>query len=217
MFSKFSAYPDELVIYFTNKNIKLPGIDSLRGQALALMSQPNFVNGQIFIDRKIAENFFKNIGLETADAIQPFNKPNNMKLVKSKKGLYSLIYPFDMDFFQIEKRTKVHRNVLENGTKTEQVKNVKNYWKKKVKIKMDEIETLLSIGEYKLYSFISDKLTEVRWIMKYILEPHENEWQIGHLDAGLGNSPNNLRFQPPIQAQFRDKYIFNTVFERLKK
>jgi len=40
---------------------------------------------------------------------------------------------------------------------------------------------------------------------------------VGHLDADKGNEPENLRYQPPIQARFRDKYIFNEFFERLKK
>ncbi|QIG59865.1 hypothetical protein [Dishui Lake phycodnavirus 4] len=215
---KFSKYPNELLVFFQTHNIKEPNIYSLKGQALALMSQQEFVNGSKFIDRKFADNFFKVIGFDTTDAIQAFNKPaGNLKLVKYKKGLYSLLYPFEIDFFQIEKRKNVHTNILVNGDKSCQVKRVKEHWKEKVKIEMRYIELLLSLKEPKLYDMISIKLNEVKWIMKFILEPEQSEWQIGHLDADKGNNPENLRFQPPIQARFRDKYIFNELFERLKK
>lgn len=58
-YKAFTAYPNDLV-EFCNK-IKLPIIDSKRGQALALLAQPEIRNEK-YISRNEAELFLKNIG-----------------------------------------------------------------------------------------------------------------------------------------------------------
>ena len=58
------------------------------------MSQPE-IRGQKHIGREEANNFFKNIGMETNDAIQQFNKTTGIKRIKMR-GYYCLEYPFKM-------------------------------------------------------------------------------------------------------------------------
>jgi hypothetical protein len=216
--TKMIDYHQDLLDFFNLNNIPRPNVDTLKGQALALMSQPEYRNGVKFVDRDIASEFFKGVGLKTSDSIQPFNKPlKNLKLVHTKRGYYSLMYPFEIDAFQIYKRISVDTNVLKNGTKEEQVKIVKSFWKEKTKKIFEEIDFLLQLKNKKCSSLIYEKINEAKWNIKYILEPNVEEWHIGHLDADKGNEPENLRYQPPIQARFRDKYIFNDFFERLKK
>ena len=45
--------------------------------------------------------------------------------------------------------------------------------------------------------------------------PNE-KWQIGHLDPTIGDSTNeNLAMQPPIQAQFRDRFKWDRLFQKM--
>ena len=211
-------YHQDLLEFFKTSNIPIPNVETLRGRALALMSQPEYRNGSKFVDRDIASGFFNNLGLKTNGSIQPFNKPlKNLKLINSKRGFYSLVYPFEIDAFQVYKRISVDTNVLKNGSKEEQIKIVKTFWKEKTKKLIEEINFLLESKNKKCCLLIDEKINEAKWNIKYILEPKTEEWHIGHLDAAKGNEPENLRYQPPIQARFRDKYIFNEFIERLKK
>jgi hypothetical protein len=82
---KFEQYPSDLVQFAREHNLKLLPLTSMRGQALALMSQPE-VKGQKYIGRDEAVKFFKNIGMKTRDAIQQFNKATGLERIK-KKGL----------------------------------------------------------------------------------------------------------------------------------
>jgi hypothetical protein len=96
----------------------------MRGQALALMSQPE-IRGQKHIGRDEAVNYFKNIGMETKDAIQQFNKATGLKRMKMR-GNYCLQYPFDCDTTDIDKR----KGASISGDKNSIVNIIKNWWKK---------------------------------------------------------------------------------------
>jgi hypothetical protein len=61
-----------------------------------------------------------------------------------------------------------------------------------------------------------EELSNIHWVHTHILSIPSDRWQIGHLDASKGNEPENLFYQPPIQARFRDKYVFNKYFERIR-
>ena len=91
---KFEEYPEELVSFSKENNLSLIPLTSMRGQALALMSQPE-IRGQKHIGREEANNFFKNIIMETNDAIQQFNKTTGIKRIKMR-GYYCLEYPLNV-------------------------------------------------------------------------------------------------------------------------
>ena len=61
-----------------------------------------------------------------------------------------------------------------------------------------------------------DEINKIKMTIKtdYIDIPN-NEWQLGHKNPGtIDNSSNNLVLQPPIQAKYRDNYVF---FDTLTK
>lgn len=120
----FDAYPSDLVEFAKENNLKLIPLESMRGQALALMSQPE-VRGQKHIGREEAVKFFKNIGRETTDAIQQFNKATGLKRLKGR-GIYCLQYPFESDTTDLDKR----KDVSISGDRNSLIDAIKNWWKK---------------------------------------------------------------------------------------
>ena len=120
---KFEAYPADLVTFCAANNVELLNIGSNRGQALALMAQPE-VRGQQHLGRPEAELFFKQIGVDTGDAIQAFNKPFGLKRVKGR-GIYCLEYPFVCDLTDIHKRI----GCTIGGDRNEKIEAVKQYWR----------------------------------------------------------------------------------------
>ncbi len=129
--TKFEAYPADFESECKKNKIKLPGIDSLAGQAYALMAQPE-IRGQKHLGREETDVFFKNIGIPTTDSIQPFNKTSQYGLVRLnlKKGYYCLAYPFEFNMTDVQKRTPI--NVAIAGDRDEQINSIKNWWKVKV-------------------------------------------------------------------------------------
>jgi len=119
----FVAYPEELQKFCDENKIKLPGIETLRGQAYALMGQPE-VRGQLHLSRTETFTFFKQIGVETDDAIQPFNKTIGLKRIKGR-GLYCLVYPFETDTVDIDKR----KGASIKGDRDSLIDRIKNWWR----------------------------------------------------------------------------------------
>jgi hypothetical protein len=216
------AYTEDLISFAEDVKINLPKISSVGGQALAFLSQPENRSGGKFITPQETADFFTKLGIKTRDSIQPFNKPwgNRLQLVDAKPGLYSLKYPFVLKWNDISKRISVDKNVLENGTKEEQIDEVKKYWFHKMTQKEKECEILLDYlrmkWSYEVYNKLLEELSNIQWVYTHILSMPHDRWQIGHLDASKGNESENLFYQPPIQARFRDNYIFNKYFERIK-
>ena len=216
------AYSEELVSFAEDVKISLPKISSVGGQALAFLSQPENRGGGRFITPQETANFFTELGIKTRDSIQPFNKPwgNRLQLVDTKPGLYSLKYPFALKWNDISKRVSVDKNVLENGTKEEQIGEVRKYWLHKMKNKEEDCKILLDYlrmkWSHEVYCKLMEELSNIHWVHTHILSMPSDRWQIGHLDASKGNEPENLFYQPPIQARFRDNYVFNKYFERIK-
>ena len=120
---KFDAYPPDMVSFCSENNVELLNIGSNRGQALALMAQPE-VRGQQHLGRTEAELFFKQIGIETSDAIQAFNKPFGLKRIKGR-GIYCFEFPFVQDTTDINKRI----GCKIGGDRNETIDAVKQYWR----------------------------------------------------------------------------------------
>jgi hypothetical protein len=121
---KFQAYPPDLVEFAKSNGVSLPPLTSLRGQALALMSQPE-VRGRQHITRNEAVKFFENIRMETTDAIQQFNKATGIERTKGR-GSYCLEYPFVCDMTDIDKRKGVFISDERDAT----INSIKEWWKK---------------------------------------------------------------------------------------
>lgn len=119
---KFEEYPKELISFSIENNLSLIPLTSMRGQALALMSQPE-IRGQKHIGREEANKFFKNIGMDTNDAIQQFNKTTGIKRIKMR-GYYCLEYPFKCDTTDLDKR----KGVSISGNRDDYINTIKNWW-----------------------------------------------------------------------------------------
>lgn len=122
--TKFEAYPSDLVAFATEHKLKLPGIGSLKGQALALLSQPE-VRGQHHVSREQATKFFQNLNMATPDSIQPFNKGFGLKEIKVK-GKTCLAYPFECDTVDIQKRA----GAAISGDRDTMINTIKDWWRK---------------------------------------------------------------------------------------
>ena len=120
---KFEMYPLDLTEFCSENKIELLNIDTNRGQALALMAQPE-VRGKLHITRAEAEQFFKQIGIETGDAIQAFNKPFGLKRIKGR-GTYCFEFPFVCDLTDIHKRI----GCKIGGDRDEKINAIKQYWR----------------------------------------------------------------------------------------
>lgn len=120
---KFEDYPADFITFCKENDIKLPGIDTLRGQAYALMSQSD-VRGKKYLTRTEAIKFFQQIGLETDDSIQPFNKTIGIKRMKDKKAIYCICYPFELDKTDIDKR----KGCSISGDRDAQINATKHWW-----------------------------------------------------------------------------------------
>ena len=172
--TKFTSYPVELLTICETNNVRLPKIDSLRGQSIALMTQPE-VRGKYYVTREDTAIFFKQIGMPTNDSIQPFNKDIGLKK-KNMKGKYCVEYPFEVVKTHIQKR----KDASISGNCDEKIEVVKNFWR----------ENLVDV-------------------------PNEL-WQEGHLDPTIPDaSENNLAFQPPLQARYRDRFKWDPFFHTM--
>lgn len=172
--TKFTSYPVELLTICETNNVRLPKIDSLRGQAIALMTQPE-IRGEYYVTREDTATFFKQIDMQTDDSIQPFNKDNGLKK-KIMKGKYCVEYPFVVVKTHIQKR----KDAAISGNRDEKIEVVKNFWR----------ENLVDV-------------------------PNEL-WQEGHLDPTIPDaSENNLAFQPPLQARYRDRFKWDPFFHTM--
>lgn len=120
---KFGAYPDELLNFCKENGVKLPGIESLKGQAYALMAQPE-VRGQKHLTRDETTPFFQQIGLNTSDSVQPFNKASGLKRIKMK-GIYCLVYPFETDTTDLDKR----KGATIGGNRDDAINRTKKWWR----------------------------------------------------------------------------------------
>lgn len=119
---RFESYPDELMQFAKDKTIPLISLSSMRGQALALMAQPE-VRGQKHIRRQDAVAFFASIGMSSQDAIQAFNKCSGFKRLPMK-GRYCLRFPFEADTIDLEKR----KGVALPGDRDAAIQTIKEWW-----------------------------------------------------------------------------------------
>ena len=124
--TKFDEYPADLQDFAKENQITLPSIKNMRGQALALMSQPE-VRGLQYLKRSETEKFLKNIGISAGDAIQAFNKSTGIKRMKMS-GQYCLKYPFESDRVDIDKR----KGAIIGGDRDSQINAIKSWWKEKL-------------------------------------------------------------------------------------
>jgi len=120
--TKFTEYPADLLEFCEGK-VKLPKLDALRGQAIALLSQPE-VRNQLYLTRDDTAEFFKQIGISTDDSIQPFNKDFGLKKIVIK-GKYCLEYPFVLITTHIQKR----KNAAISGDRNQKIEVVKDFWR----------------------------------------------------------------------------------------
>jgi len=123
---KFEVYPSELLEFAKEHKLSLLPLTSMRGQAIALMSQPE-VRGQKHLIRDDADKFFKNIGMETKDSIQQFNKATGFKRIEMK-GKYCLQYPFESDTTDLDKR----KGAFISGDRDTAINAIKAHFQKNI-------------------------------------------------------------------------------------
>lgn len=217
------TYAPELRELYATHGIPLPDVKKAGGAAVALMSQQDMRGGNGWVNRESAKIFFDKQGISSADPIQPFNKPGGQYLLAriNVKGQYSLKFPFE--FVNLHKRRDVKVNVRKNGTKEEQVKNVKTFHYEIAKRHMRDAELFFRLYERErtkdVYNRLMEECHEIIEICNTILCVPTEKWQIGHLIANPpkeANDPDNLYYQPEIQSKYRDNYIFNRMFQKIK-
>lgn len=121
--SKFDDYPNDLVEFAKKIDVVLPTLSSMRGQALALMAQPD-VRGLKFVDRDQASTFLQKIGFNTKDAIQQFNKATGIMRLKMR-GKYCLQFPFQSDKVNLTKRV----GAFIKGDRDSKINDIKSWWR----------------------------------------------------------------------------------------
>jgi hypothetical protein len=123
---KFEVYPPELVAFAKENGLSLPKLTSLKGQALALLTQPE-IRGTKHVSRQESTKFFQQLAMETPDSIQPFNKGFGLKEIKVK-GKICLAYPFEKDTVNIDKR----KGVAISGDRDTFINTLKEWHKKNI-------------------------------------------------------------------------------------
>lgn len=126
--TKFTEFPPDFLTFAQTHSLKLPGLSSMKGQALALLTHPD-VRGQKYLDgRPHATKFFTTLGLldEKTDPIQCFNKSFGLKMMKIKRGRYCVQFPFEPDTTDLDKR----KGISIHGNRDTTINSIKNYWKK---------------------------------------------------------------------------------------
>lgn len=88
---KFKSYSLEVVTFAKNHHIRLPNIESLKGQALALMTHPCII-GKYYLGKSETQLFFHNIGMTTKCSTQAFTSITEFKRI-NMRGKYGVVYP----------------------------------------------------------------------------------------------------------------------------
>ena len=109
-FGKFTVYDKEIVDFCNEKGIKIPKIETLRGQFLALMTDPQ--NHGKFANRTMMNDWIQSIGMSSLDVVQAINKTNQwgLKNLTLEKKWYSISYPFEYVDLHLKKR-KLNKKV----------------------------------------------------------------------------------------------------------
>lgn len=74
------------------------------------------------------------------------------------------------------------------------------------------------VAKRKHATISGDRDTQINAIKEYwrtsLVDVPNDQWQVGHLNPEIGDaSEANLAYQPPIQARYRDKYIWDSYFQ----
>jgi hypothetical protein len=120
----YESYSDVFMEFCNKFNIKMPKINSLRGQSIAMLTNVNNLNKGI--NRETLEVYFKSINYKSSDAIQTINKSDQWGLHWEKKdGYYYIPFPFQYVSLHVNKR-KISKI---GGNKDEKINNIKDFIK----------------------------------------------------------------------------------------
>lgn len=127
-----SDYPEEFKLFCIENDIKVPGINSGNGIALALMAKYKFK----YFNRDTCEALAKKFDIKTKDVIQLFNKANQ-RGIKTNSDLHDmgksyLVYPY-----KLSNKHKMRKNFKFDGSEEEKNLEIENI---KSTIKADYID-----------------------------------------------------------------------------
>ena len=127
-----NKFPDELIEFFKNNDLKLPDIKTGNGIALSVMvSYPNY-----YWDRETCDKFVEKFNIKTKDSIQLFNKHNQRGIKTNsdlhEKGKLYICYPYSLS-----NKGLMRKDFNFDGTDDEKNKEID---KIKSKIKADYID-----------------------------------------------------------------------------
>lgn len=116
----FDKYSDDFQQFVKEYKLKPPTISRASGQGIALLTCQE--NRGKYALREDLEAFFRNIGMETKDAIQTVNKCEQWGLKRASiKGKYAIPYPFVYYPVNLMKRANTlicgNRDEIINATK----------------------------------------------------------------------------------------------------
>lgn len=121
-FKKYECYSDDFIFFCEKNKIKLPKINSIKGQVVSLMTSVD--NRNKFIDRNLLDEFIKFIGMDSMDIIQSINKTNQWGLMSKtiEKKFYTIPYPFIYIDIHLKKR-----NIQELSGRDDKINYIKKY------------------------------------------------------------------------------------------
>jgi hypothetical protein len=103
-FKKYTNYGEDFLSFCSVNGVKIPNINTLKGQVVALMTSP--INRNKYIDRGQLEKFIKTIKMESKDVIQTINKTDQwgLKSETVNRKFYTIPFPFVYVSIHIKKR-----------------------------------------------------------------------------------------------------------------
>lgn len=124
--SLYVNYDRELLNWSAENKCKLPGINSVRGQIIALLTHPH--NANVLFTRAMLDAFLSKINMESKDVIQAVNKTDQWGLVHKTylKKYYIIPRPFTYTSVHVNKRIKFGGEIT-NDRKMEMVENTKAF------------------------------------------------------------------------------------------
>lgn len=144
---------------------------------------------------------------------------SNLELIDIKQYNKPLLYPKDLIEFCKDKINIISGDPIQAFNKTGQKGLKRIDIKGKYCLIYPFVYDNTDVEKRKECSINGDKDTIIeqikqRWRDILVDVPNE-QWQKGHLDPTIPESLNNLAYQPPIQAKYKNRFKWDNMFQQM--